>query len=189
MTFWTCKMETDPSIKTFLHLFFENHNVNWSFFFRLSGDVPRLRSYGIYISQLVRFARCCNSVLDFHSKNLQNTSKLLTQGYRYHKLRKTFGMFFAFNWKEKISIWVQLHIQIHRRIRHDVLSINNPDFWELSWSDVSRWAWDQRHDGEQHLCFLLGFTPVDREWRSAANFPLRQTWRFKLPYHKLSVPE
>ena len=57
----------------------------------LSGDVPRLPSYGIYISQLVRFARCCTSVLDFHSKNLQITSKLLTQGYRYHKLRKTFG--------------------------------------------------------------------------------------------------
>ena len=37
----------------------------------LSGDVPRLPSYGIYILQLVRFARCCTSVLDFHSKNLQ----------------------------------------------------------------------------------------------------------------------
>ena len=37
----------------------------------LSGDVPRLPSYGIYISQLVIFARCCTSVLDFHSKNLQ----------------------------------------------------------------------------------------------------------------------
>ena len=62
----------------------------------LSGDVPRLPSYGIYISQLhvVRFARCCTSVLDFHSKNLQITSKLLAQGYRYHKLRKTFGKFF-----------------------------------------------------------------------------------------------
>ena len=60
----------------------------------LSGDVPRLPSYGIYISQLVRFARCCTSVLDFHYKNLQITSKLLTQGYRYHKLRKTFGKFF-----------------------------------------------------------------------------------------------
>ena len=45
----------------------------------LSGDVPRLPSYGIYISQLVRFARCCTSVLDFHSKNLQITSKLLTR--------------------------------------------------------------------------------------------------------------
>ena len=59
----------------------------------LSGNVPRLPSYGIYISQLVRFARCCTSVLDFHSKNLQITSKLLTKGYRYHKLRKTFGKF------------------------------------------------------------------------------------------------
>ena len=39
----------------------------------LSGDVPRLPSYGIYISQLVRFARCCTSVLDLHSK----ISKLL----------------------------------------------------------------------------------------------------------------
>ena len=60
----------------------------------LSGDVPRLPSYGIFISQSVRFARCCTSVLDFHSKNLQITSKLLTQGYKYHKLRKTFGKFF-----------------------------------------------------------------------------------------------
>ena len=28
----------------------------------LSGDAPRLPSYGIYISQLIRFARCCTSV-------------------------------------------------------------------------------------------------------------------------------
>ena len=60
-----------------------------------SGDVHRLPSYGIYISQLIRFARCCTSVSDFHSKNLQITSKLLTQGYRYHKLRKSFGKFFS----------------------------------------------------------------------------------------------
>ena len=43
---------------------------------RLSGDVPRLSSYGINISQLVRFARWCTSVFDFHSKknfkSLQN---------------------------------------------------------------------------------------------------------------------
>ena len=64
-------------------------NFTW-----LSGDVPRLPSYGVYISQLVRVAICCTSVSDFNSKNLQLTSKLLTQGYRYHKLRKTFGKFF-----------------------------------------------------------------------------------------------
>ena len=33
----------------------------------------------------------CNLTFNF---NLQLTSKLLTQGYRYHKLRKTFGKFF-----------------------------------------------------------------------------------------------
>ena len=41
----------------------------------LSGDVPRLPSYGIYISQLFRLARCCTCVFDFHSKifkSLQN---------------------------------------------------------------------------------------------------------------------
>ena len=34
------------------------------------------------------------SGLDFHSKTLQISSKLLTQSYTYHKLRKTFGKFF-----------------------------------------------------------------------------------------------
>ena len=48
---------------------------------------------------------------------------------------------------------------------------------------------DCLHGREQHLCFILGFTPVDRKGRSAAHFPLRQTWRFQLPYHKHSVPE
>ena len=33
----------------------------------LSVDVPRLPAYGIYVSQIVRFARCCTSVFDFHS--------------------------------------------------------------------------------------------------------------------------
>ena len=60
----------------------------------LSSDVPRLLSCGVDISHLVRFARCCTSVLDFHSKNFQITSNLLTHGYRYHKLRKTFGKFY-----------------------------------------------------------------------------------------------
>ena len=76
----------------------------------LSGDVPRLPSYGIYISQLVPFARCCTSVFDFHSKNLQITSKLLTQGYIYHKLRKTFGKFFR-SYSELLSKFGEISFQ------------------------------------------------------------------------------
>ena len=76
----------------------------------LSGDVPRLPSYGIYISQLVRFSRCCTSVLDFHSKNLKITSKLLTQGYRYLKLRKTFGKSFR-SYSELLSKFDDISFQ------------------------------------------------------------------------------
>ena len=87
----------------------------------LSGEVPRLPSYGIYISQLVRFARCCTSVLDFHSKNLQITSKLLTHGYRYHKLRKTFGNFFR-SYSELLSKFGDISFQeyLSKGISHPV---------------------------------------------------------------------
>ena len=65
--------------------------VNFPF---LNGDVPRRASYGVYISQLIRFARVCNHVTDFNARNKCLTAKLLQQGYRYHKLRKNFSKFY-----------------------------------------------------------------------------------------------
>ena len=47
------------------------------------GDVPRPPSYGVYISQLIHFARVCSNVGDFNNRNLFLTAKLLKQGYRY----------------------------------------------------------------------------------------------------------
>ena len=65
--------------------------VNFPF---LDGDVPRSTSYGVYISQLIRFARVSSHVVDFNARNKSLTAKLLQQGYRYHKLRKTFSKFY-----------------------------------------------------------------------------------------------
>ena len=70
---------------------FDFHMVKFPF---LDGDVPRSTSYGDYISQLIRFARVCNHVADFNARNKSLTAKLLQQGYRYHKLRKTFSKFY-----------------------------------------------------------------------------------------------
>ena len=56
--------------------------VNFPF---LDGDVPRSTSYGVYISQLIRFARVSSHVVDFNARNKSLTAKLLQQGYRYHK--------------------------------------------------------------------------------------------------------
>ena len=47
--------------------------VNFPF---LDGDVPRSPSYGVYISQLIRFARVCSYVDDFNNRNLFLTAKL-----------------------------------------------------------------------------------------------------------------
>ena len=60
----------------------------------LDGDVPRRASYRVYISQLIRFARVCNHVASVNARNKCLTAKLLQQGYRYHKLRKTFSKFY-----------------------------------------------------------------------------------------------
>ena len=62
--------------------------VNFPF---LDGDVPRSTYYGVYISQLIRFARVSSHGIDFNTRNKFLTQKLLKQGNRYHKLRKTFS--------------------------------------------------------------------------------------------------
>ena len=65
--------------------------VNFPF---LDGDVPRSTSYGVYVSQLIRFARVSSHEVDFNTRNKVLTAKLLRQGYRYHKLRKAFSKFY-----------------------------------------------------------------------------------------------
>ena len=60
----------------------------------LDGDVPRSTSYGVYISQLIRFARASSFITDFNTHNKLLTQKLLKQGYQYHKLGKTFSKFY-----------------------------------------------------------------------------------------------
>ena len=51
--------------------------VNFPF---LDGDVPRRTSYGVYISQLIRFARASSNLNDFNYSNKALTAKLLRQG-------------------------------------------------------------------------------------------------------------
>ena len=65
--------------------------VNFPF---LDGDVPHSPSYGVYISQLIRFARVCSNVEDFNNRNLFFTAKLLKKGNRYHKIRRAFSKFY-----------------------------------------------------------------------------------------------
>ena len=60
----------------------------------------------VYISQLIRFPRACSHVADFNTHNKLLSQKLLKQGYRYLKLRKTFSKFYRryYDLRSKLQI-------------------------------------------------------------------------------------
>ena len=93
--------------------------VNFPF---LDGDVPRSTSYGVYISQLIRFARVSSHVADFNSRNESLTAKLLQQGYGYHKLRKTFSKFYRRHYELVSKFNVGLKTLLHQ-------GLSEPDFY------------------------------------------------------------
>ena len=98
--------ETEASICD-LHLSTSDGFVKTKFFYKrddfdfdfvnfpfLDGDFPHSTTYGVYISQVIRFDRVSSHVDDFNARNKVLTAKLLRQGYRYHKLRKAFSKFY-----------------------------------------------------------------------------------------------
>ena len=87
-----CQMlKSFSEIESFKCDYFDFDKVNVPF---LDDDLPRRHSYGVYISQLIRFARVCGRVTYLYARNKSLTAELLQQGYRYHKLRKTFSKFY-----------------------------------------------------------------------------------------------
>ena len=65
--------------------------MNFTF---LDGGAPRSASYGVYISQLIRFSRVSSHIDDFNTRNKVLTARLLRQGYKYRELRKAFSKFY-----------------------------------------------------------------------------------------------
>ena len=98
---------------------FDFEIVNFPF---LDGGVPRSTSCGVYISQLIRFARASSYVAYFNTHNKLLTLKLLKQGYRYHKLRKTFSKFYR-RYYDLISKFQVGHKSLLRQ------GLSKPDFY------------------------------------------------------------
>ena len=95
------------------------HVIAYSF---LTSDVPRSTSYGVYISQLIRFARVSSHVADFNARNQSLTAKLLQQGYRYHKLRKTLSKFYRRHYEFFSKFNVGLKTLLHQ-------GLSEPEFY------------------------------------------------------------
>ena len=69
---------------------FDFHIVNFPY---LSSNIPSGPSNGVYISELIRYARCwsyCDDVRHCHKMSLEG---LVSQGYQYECLRNSFKKF------------------------------------------------------------------------------------------------
>ena len=71
---------------------FDFHIVNFPF---LSSNIPSGPSYGVYISQLIRYARCCSHYNDFRYRHKCLVDRLLSQGYKALRLEKSFKKFYG----------------------------------------------------------------------------------------------
>ena len=105
---------------------FDFEIVNFSF---LDGDVPRSTSYGVYISQLIRFARASSYVADFNTRNKLLTQKLLKQGYGYHKIRKYF-----LNFIDDTMIWyLNSKLDLNLSCAKHFWNLNSMVTWWIKW--------------------------------------------------------
>ena len=72
---------------------FDFHIVNFPY---LSSNIPSSGpSYGVYISQLIRYARCCSYYDDFRYRHKCLVDRLLSQGYIALRLEKSFKKFYG----------------------------------------------------------------------------------------------
>ena len=68
------------------------HIVNLPF---MSSNIPSAPAYGVYASQLIRYARCCSNYSDFLSCHRALVKRLLSQGYKINCLSNTFKKFYG----------------------------------------------------------------------------------------------
>ena len=59
------------------------HIVNFPF---MSSNIPSALAYGVYASQLIRYACCCSNYSDFLSRHRALMTRLLSQGYKVDRL-------------------------------------------------------------------------------------------------------
>ena len=71
---------------------FDFHIVNFPF---LSGNKPLGPSYGVYISQLIRYARYCSHYDDFRYRHKCLVDRLLSQDHTALRLDKSFKKFYG----------------------------------------------------------------------------------------------
>ena len=78
----------------------------------LDGNIPKNLSYGVLISQLVRFAKINTTVEGFYDDISNLVTKLVSQGFDLAALRKKFLVFY----NSKLNIWCKYGVDIYDHV-------------------------------------------------------------------------
>ena len=68
------------------------HIVNFPF---MSSNIPSAPAYGVYASQLIRYACYCSNYSDLLLRHRALVTRLLSQGYKVNRLSNTFKKFYC----------------------------------------------------------------------------------------------
>ena len=88
-------IETDEKLATKLYDKRDDFDFPIVNFPHLSSNIPLSPAYGVYISQMIRYARACSTYEQFIYRGKLLTDKLLSQGYQEPRLVSTFRKFYG----------------------------------------------------------------------------------------------
>ena len=86
-------IESDGQLRTSLYDKRDGFNFHITNFPFLSSNIPSSPAYGVFISQLIRYARACSSYECFILRAARLSSKLLRQGYVMERLKSSLRKF------------------------------------------------------------------------------------------------
>ena len=113
------------------------HITNFPF---LSSNIPSSPAYGVFISQLIRYARACSSYECFILRARRLSSKLLKQGYLVERLKSSFRKFYG-----RYGDLIEQYGVTLSRMLNDILTLDQQwlpyqsDFPPISWPLYRAW--------------------------------------------------
>ena len=104
----------DGQLHTFIYDKRDDFNFHITNFPFLNSNIPTSPAYGVFISQLIRYARACSSYGCFILRATRLSNKLLEQGYVKKEglkssLRKFYGRYGDLIKQYEVSLWQMLN--------------------------------------------------------------------------------
>ena len=147
-------IECDCQLRTSLYDKSDDFNFHITNFPFLSSNIPSSPAYGVFISQLKRYARACSSYECFILRAARLSSKLLGQGYVMQRLKSSLRKFYG---------------RYGDLIKHYEVSLSQlyMTFWDmtiyndtLNWSDITPIC-----ELITELDFITDFDLITKFWR------------------------